>query len=109
MKLLRCIACFIITLAGASCVSPHVAINSLRVDKSASAPPVNRSNAYYKYTLGMLAERHGNYGKAIKYYNQATRGDKTLARAYQHSATLSLRLGNIKSAEKVASIPSVYL
>jgi len=63
---------------------------------------VDRSGSYGSFMLALLAERKGDYQSAIKQFEKAASQDDKAGQPLRHAADLYLRLGNIKSAEKMA-------
>ena len=98
------IALILLSITAASCASnlpqsgSHVA--SKPVTKKSFS--VNRSDSYRHFVSGLLSERKGSYGAAIAHYSKALEYDSRLIQAYEHLATLYLRLGNIAKAETAA-------
>ncbi len=110
MKFFKLIFPYILFISLASCASYQSASEVDAPEKRGAdkksrvsqISSVDRSDGYYKFTLGMLAERKGDYTEAIKYYYQAAASDKSQVQAYKHAANLLLRLGDMKMARQAA-------
>lgn len=65
-------------------------------------PAMDRSFAYYQFTLGLLAERRGDYKEALRRYEMAVEEDEGLVQSYERMAGLYLRMGRVEDAQKAA-------
>jgi len=110
MKFIKYLYPAIVLAAVASCASYSSSSSKIGIHRhvadAGSAPVRNlnydRSSAYFKFTIGMLAERKGDYPKAIKYYFLAASADKNHVLAYKRAAGLLLRTGEIDKAMRTA-------
>ncbi|VAX16946.1 hypothetical protein MNBD_NITROSPINAE03-1905 [hydrothermal vent metagenome] len=110
MRFIKYLYPVFVLAAIASCASQNSSLSKIGIHTPVTgadpAPAGNlnydRSTAYYKFTLGMLAERNGDYPKAIQYYYKAAATDKNHVLAYKRAASLLLRTGEIDKAMRAA-------